>query len=127
MSLSFLSGSFEHGRRMMHQMTRRVSRVLFLMLGTLSLGAIALLMYCFYQRISFPYELHWMEGGSVDHVRRILAGEPLYVPPSIDFVPYTYTPWYFYLSAFVSRIIGIGFIPLRLVSIVACILTQLLF
>ncbi|MFH1314563.1 MAG: glycosyltransferase family 39 protein [Candidatus Eisenbacteria bacterium] len=67
-------------------------------------------------RIQYPFELEWMEGGSVDHVRRILAGDRLYVKPTLEFVAYIYTPLYFYLSAGVSWVLGIGFVPLRLVS-----------
>jgi hypothetical protein len=70
-------------------------------------------------RIQYPFELEWMEGGSVDHVRRILAGHALYVKPTLEFVPYIYTPLYFYISAAVSWILGIGFEPLRLVSFIS--------
>ncbi|MDD5306967.1 MAG: hypothetical protein PHU25_06550 [Deltaproteobacteria bacterium] len=70
-------------------------------------------------RMRYPFELEWMEGGAVDEVRRILAGQRLYVPPSLDFVPFIYTPLYFYVSALVARIVGIGFFPLRLVSFAA--------
>ncbi|UCC67086.1 MAG: glycosyltransferase family 39 protein [Armatimonadota bacterium] len=72
-------------------------------------------------RIQYPFELEWMEGGVVDHIRRILAGKPLYVRPSPQFVPFIYTPLYFYLSALVSRILGVGFLPLRLVSFASSI------
>jgi hypothetical protein len=67
-------------------------------------------------RLSYPFELEWMEGGSVDHVCRILAGQPLYGPPHLDFVPFIYTPLYFYVSAALSSLLGIGFLPLRIVS-----------
>jgi 4-amino-4-deoxy-L-arabinose transferase-like glycosyltransferase len=70
-------------------------------------------------RIPYPFELEWMEGGAVDHVRRILAGQPLYVQPSLEFVPYIYTPLYFYLSAALAKVIGVGFLPLRLLSLLA--------
>ena len=33
--------------------------------------------------LSYPFELEWMEGGMVDHVRRVLAGQKLYVKPTI--------------------------------------------
>ena len=26
-------------------------------------------------RLGYPYELEWMEGGAVDHVRRVIAGQ----------------------------------------------------
>ena len=70
-------------------------------------------------RIGYPFELEWMEGGSVDHVIRILSGQKLYVSPSLEFVPFIYTPVYFYLSAVLSKIVGIGFLPLRLISFIS--------
>jgi hypothetical protein len=85
------------------------------------LAYVALYLFIAIRRMAYPFELEWMEGGAVDHVRRILAGQPLYVPPSLDFVPYTYTPLYFYVSAAVARLTGIGMFPLRLVSFLASI------
>lgn len=70
-------------------------------------------------RIGYPFELEWMEGGSLDHVSRILAGQALYVSPSLDFVPYIYTPLYFYLAAGLCKTVGLSFIPLRLISFVS--------
>jgi hypothetical protein len=67
-------------------------------------------------RISYPFELEWIEGSMVDHVQRIISGQNLYVSPTIEFVPFLYTPLYFYVSAVVANIIGIGFLPLRIVS-----------
>ncbi len=69
-------------------------------------------------RMLYPFALEWMEGGSVEHVRRILQGRPLYVPPSPDYVPYIYTPLYYYAGAAVAKIVGVGFLPLRIVSFV---------
>jgi 4-amino-4-deoxy-L-arabinose transferase-like glycosyltransferase len=74
---------------------------------------------CAVQRLGTPIELEWMEGGSLQMMYRVLSGKPLYAPPSIEFVPYTYTPLYFYLSALVSFLVGADFLPLRLVSFTA--------
>jgi hypothetical protein len=71
------------------------------------------------RRFSFPYDLEWMEGGVADHVLRILSGKQLYVEPSLDFIPYTYTPLYFYTGALFSLLLGDGYLPLRLISILA--------
>lgn len=68
-------------------------------------------------RIGYPFELEWMEGASVDQVLRILSGGKLYVAPSLEFIPFIYTPLYFYASAVVSKIVGSGFLPLRLLSL----------
>jgi 4-amino-4-deoxy-L-arabinose transferase-like glycosyltransferase len=90
--------------------------------GLMMLAALVYLILYLYvavSRINYPYELEWMEGGTVDQVARLMAGQPMYVQPSIDFVPAIYTPLYYYVSALVSRITGIGFLPLRLVSFAA--------
>lgn len=70
-------------------------------------------------RLSYPFELEWMEGAMVEHVRRVLDGEPLYVEPSLEFVPFIYPPLYYYVSAAAAAVAGIGFAPLRAVSFVA--------
>jgi hypothetical protein len=68
------------------------------------------------RRVGYPFELQFMEGGSVDGIRRILMGHKLYVRPSLEFTPYIYGPLYFYVSAAASKIIGIGFLAPRMVS-----------
>ncbi len=70
-------------------------------------------------RMNYPFALEWMEGGSVDCVERILADKPIYVPPSLEFTPFFYTPLYFYLSSLVAKLCGIGLFSLRLVSFLA--------
>jgi hypothetical protein len=80
--------------------------------------------YCFIalQRIDYPFEIEWMEGGSAGHVARILAGEGLYAPPTLAFTPFIYTPLYFHASAWFARLLGEGFLPLRLVSFLSSLL-----
>ena len=68
-------------------------------------------------RIGYPFELEWMEGAVANHVQRILRGQPLYVRPSLDFVPFVYAPLYFYVSAGLAKVIGLSLLPLRLVSL----------
>jgi hypothetical protein len=68
-------------------------------------------------RVGYPFELEWMEGAMVDHVRQILVGRPLYGPPSLSFIAFDYPPLYFYVSASVAAVTGIGLLPLRLVSV----------
>ena len=45
--------------------------------------------------ISFPFALEWIEGSMLDHVRRVLSGKQLYAPPSVEFVPAIYPPFFF--------------------------------
>ncbi len=75
--------------------------------------------YVALRRAGYPFDLEWMEGGMVESVRRVLAGRPLYLAPSIDFVPFIYTPLFYWLSAGVALVTGAGYLPLRLVAIAA--------
>jgi 4-amino-4-deoxy-L-arabinose transferase-like glycosyltransferase len=70
-------------------------------------------------RAPYPFELEWMEGATLEHVRRVLHGRPLYAKPSLEFVAFAYPPFYYYVAAGVARITGDGFLALRLVSIAA--------
>lgn len=80
---------------------------------------LALLAYTTLSRVGFPYELEWLEGWTVQSVRRVLAGQSLFVKPSVEWVPYTYTPLYTYTAAALARVIGPGFLAPRLVSLAA--------
>jgi hypothetical protein len=66
--------------------------------------------------MSYPFELEWLEGGSLDQVQRILAHQPLYARPTPDYVAFNYAPLYYYVAALPAAVLGAGFLPLRLVS-----------
>jgi len=72
-----------------------------------------------FMRANFPFGLEWVEGAMVDQVRRLMAGHPLYAEPTLDNVPFPYTPLYIYLGVVFSKIFGIGYYPLRLISILS--------
>ena len=74
-------------------------------------------------RIGYPFELDWMEGGSVELAARVTAGHSLYAAPSLAFVGWTYTPLYYWVAAAVAKSTGIGFLPLRLVSLLASLVS----
>jgi hypothetical protein len=76
-------------------------------------------LYVALRRIGYPYELEWLEGGAVEIVRRVADGHSIYVQPSLRYVPYPYTPLYFWVCGLVSHFTGVGFFPLRLVSLVS--------
>jgi hypothetical protein len=71
------------------------------------------------QRLFYPFELEWMEGAMVDHAARVHAGLDLFVAPGPDHVQFLYTPLFFYFGAAVAAVFGDGFLPLRLVSLLA--------
>ncbi len=105
-----------------------IFRILLVALTVLILSVIAgyaaVYLYIAAVRSGYPFELDWIEGGFVDQVGRILAGQSVYGPPSIEFTPFLYTPLYFYLSAAVAKAAGAGFFPLRLVSILSSLVSM---
>ena len=52
-------------------------------------------------------------------MQRILAGHALYAPPTVGYVPDGYPPLYFATSAAAASVLGLSYLPLRLVSLVS--------
>jgi 4-amino-4-deoxy-L-arabinose transferase-like glycosyltransferase len=90
-----------------------VLRWLLALVAALAIGQVILVAAL---RIRYPFQLEWMEGAVVDHVRVVLSGQPLYREPSLDFTPFIYPPLYYYVCAGLSRVLGVGFFVPRLVS-----------
>jgi len=70
-------------------------------------------------RFDYPFDLEWVEGGVLLHAQRLLTGHSLYAAPSLDFIPFMYTPGYYALVAAVLRLGGSGYAAARLCSIAA--------
>lgn len=98
-----------------------LNQALRVLLVGLSLWFIGLFIWVASQRLIYPFELEWVEDCVVSHIVEIRSGNPIYVQPTLRFVPLLYTPLFYYLSALVSLFTGIGFVAPRLVSIVATV------
>jgi hypothetical protein len=72
-----------------------------------------------FRRLHYAFEYDWIEDGMLASVRHMAAGLPLYQTPSVTFTPYLYTPIYLYAATALSRIAGLGYPALRLLSILA--------
>lgn len=86
----------------------------------LALGAVAALVQTVgtaFARIAYPFDLEWMEGGIVDHVRVVLAGKPLYREPSLAWTPFIYPPFYYWVCAVFMKAFGVSLFWARLVSV----------
>ncbi len=60
----------------------------------LAISVLVLLWQTVVPRLTYPYDLEWMEGGMLVHAWRLRQGLPLYTPPSAEWVPYIYPPLY---------------------------------
>jgi hypothetical protein len=82
-----------------------------------ALAWIAFMVYLWFNHVNFPLNLEAMELTVVQHLRRIMAGLPLYVEPSPEFVPLAYAPFYYYFSVPFAWIFGANLFTMRLVAI----------
>ena len=68
----------------------------------------------FFTRLSYPFDLEWMEGGMLAHAWRLERGLPLYSDPTPDWIPYVYPPGY---SAVLAAVPGdVSYSAGRLIS-----------
>lgn len=81
--------------------------------------AVGLYLFVALSTLAYPYELEWMEGGSVDATMRVQQGLPLYTAPSPDWVAMLYGPGYFYTAAAVAPLLGTSLFSHRVISLLA--------
>jgi hypothetical protein len=96
--------------------------LLWALLAVPGLWQLGLLLYTVALRFAYPYDLEWMEGGLLAHADRLAQGQSIYPPPSIEFIPYLYTPLYPALLAGLGSVFGLSYQLGRALS-VASILT----
>lgn len=97
----------------------RAPRAVQLAAALAGLAAIGVYLAVALSRLNYPFALEPLEGNSLIEVHRILAGQPLYPAPAAQYVPDGYPPLYFYVAAAVARVLGVSYLPLRLVSLVS--------
>ncbi|MBN1336991.1 MAG: hypothetical protein JXB39_13620 [Deltaproteobacteria bacterium] len=77
-------------------------------------------------RLSYPFDLEWMEGGMLTHALRVSQGLPLYVEPGPEFIPFIYPPLYPWVVGTLGRLGEVSYTLGRAVSVagtvVACLL-----
>jgi hypothetical protein len=95
-----------------------------LQIVTFGLGAalLGLSLWVIAARFRYPIDGEWMTGAVRDGVDRVRDGQPLYAAPSARFVPFVYTPIYFWLAGALSRVVS-TFVACKLVSLAATLAT----
>lgn len=95
----------------------RVALLALVLPALLGLGHVAFVYFVALSRIGYPFELEWMEGGVLASVQEVLAGRPIYVKPSLEYVPFLYTPLYDYVGAAAASLFGPSFTTLRALTL----------
>ncbi len=73
--------------------------------------------FLWFNHASFPLNLEAMELTVVQHFKRAVAGQLIYVEASPDFVPLAYAPFYYYFSVPFAWLFGANLFTMRLVAI----------
>jgi len=68
--------------------------------------AFGMLAWVVAHRLAHPFDLEWLEGATLWHAQRLFDGQPLYPPPTLDFVPHPYPPLYPALVALFAHVAG---------------------
>jgi hypothetical protein len=102
---------------------RKLPGLLRYALFSFAVAYLVIYLWMVYYRIRYPFDLEWIEGGMVNQVARLIHGQSMYVPPTINYVPFLYPPVYFWFSGLAARLFGIGFFPLRLVSFLSSLVS----
>lgn len=68
-------------------------------------------------RLTYPYDLEWMEGGMLTHAWRLQNGLSLYVEPTTEFIPMIYPPAYPTAVATLGMVLGLSHMVGRIVSV----------
>ena len=98
---------------------QRTQRAVALAAALAGLVAVCAYLVVALSRLTYPFTVEWLESNSLVEVHRILAGQPLYAAPTAKYVPDGYPPLYFAVSAAVASVLGVSYLPLRLVSLVS--------
>lgn len=86
-----------------------------------ALCQIVFVLYAWRNRADFPLNLETMELLKLQHVKRLLAGEPIYVVPSPAFIPLVYNPLYYYWVIPFTWLLGANLFAMRVAAIVGAI------
>ncbi len=102
--------------------TQRLLRLgLWLALAAPGIYQLGLLAWTIAHRYPYPYDLEWMEGGVLHGAHRVAAGDGLYAAPSVDYVPFLYTPLYPGLLAALGGLTELSYQLGRAISIASLV------
>jgi hypothetical protein len=100
---------------------RALEVAVWLLLVVPALWQLVLLCIAIGGRVAYPYDLEWMEGGMLHHALRFQTGAGIYHEPSVDFIPYLYTPLYPALLALLGEVFGLTYTLGRVISVLSLV------
>jgi hypothetical protein len=83
-------------------------------------------LYVAFRRITYPYDLDFIEDNMLMQAIQVSLGKPVYVLPNADFVPQVYMPLYTLLGGWIFKVMTPSYLPMRLLSFSATVVTAIL-
>ena len=83
-------------------------------------------LYVAFRRITYSYDLDFIEDNMLMQAIQVSLGKPVYVPPNANFVPQVYMPLYTVLSGWIFKLIAPSYLPMRLLSFSATLYSAIL-
>ncbi len=83
-------------------------------------------LYVAFRRITYPYDLDFIEDNMLMQAVQVSLGKPVYVPPNANFVPQVYMPLYTVLSGWIFKLIAPSYLTMRLLSFSATLFSAIL-
>ena len=77
-------------------------------------------------RVFYPYDIDFIEDSMLMQSIRIASNQPVFVAPNAEFMPHVYMPLYTFIGAMLIKVMGGSFVPLRLLSLSATLVTAIL-
>jgi hypothetical protein len=77
-------------------------------------------------RVFYPYDLDFIEDSMLMQSIRIANNQPVFVAPNAEFMPHVYMPLYTFIGGMLIKVMGASFVPLRLLSLSATLVTATL-
>lgn len=81
-----------------------------------ALWQLKLLVGLYLSRVSYPFDVEWLESSALYQAYRHMTGQSTYAPPSHGYLPLFHPPGYPMLLAAVGKIAGLGYATARTVS-----------
>ncbi|MCO6451677.1 MAG: glycosyltransferase family 39 protein [Caldilineales bacterium] len=92
----------------------------------LAVGMTAIYLAIAISRITYPYDLDFIENAMLLQAWRGATGQAVYLPPNADFVPQVYMPLYTWIGGLLLKLTGPVLWPLRLISLTSVLLTAVI-
>ncbi len=77
-------------------------------------------------RVFYPYDLDFIEDSMLMQSIRVANNQPVFVAPNAEFMPHVYMPLYTFIGGMLIKVMGASFVPLRLLSFSATLVTATL-